>query len=173
MFLISNLLPTCSAFINLLVALQHRLGLPFKLFQMSGPSFSDDKRFITFLKQENIRSLQLEVVPPFTKGEDLIGLASQAYGTLSMSFHGCILSMIGDCPAIPINLGKYYDYKYADFARYVPRQDVPIVYLNDLNNLEELADRICSYFLKYQPTATAIAREKADNKIKQWYYSIK
>ena len=37
-------------FLNLLAAVNNRLGLPFKLFQMSGASFCDDTRILDYLE---------------------------------------------------------------------------------------------------------------------------
>ncbi|BAZ47943.1 hypothetical protein NIES4103_05480 [Nostoc sp. NIES-4103] len=159
-------------FLNLLAAVNNRLGLPFKLFQMSGASFCDDTRILDYLKNhEKLPKISLEVLPLITKEEELIEIASQAYGTISMSFHGCILSMLGGCPSVPVTSGDYYDYKYIDFDKYTGWQGVPLVVLNNLNT-EKFADQICEYFAKYSTKQTAIAREKAAKAIGMWYQQI-
>ena len=88
-----------------------------------------------------------------------------------MSFHGCILSMLGGCPSVPVTSGDYYDYKYVDFDKYTGWQGVPLVVLNNLNT-EKFADQICEYFAKYSTKQTAIAREKAAKAIGMWYQQI-
>ncbi len=160
------------AFSELLRALHERLNLPFKLFQMSGSNFCDDERLKSFLDHNGFDEVPVEILSALDQEHDLIETARNAYGTVSMSFHGCILSMIGGCPAVPITSERYYDYKYADFDRYTGDQDVPIVSLQDLNP-EEAAERISSYFERYQPTRTVAAREQATTQISRWYRQIR
>ncbi len=160
------------AFGELLRGLHQRLGLPFKLFQMSGASFCDDQQLKRFLDRNGFRQIPVEILAAFDQEHDLIELAARAYGTVSMSFHGCILSMIGGCPAVPITSGKYYDYKYADFDRYTGGQNVPLISLQDLK-LERAIDSIVGYLERYQPARTAAARERAAAQIEQWYRQIR
>lgn len=158
-------------FARILHALHEQLHLPFKLFQMSGSSFCDDRGLKSFLDHSGFDSIPVEILPPLEQERDLIELAAQAYGTVSMSFHGCVLSMIGGCPAVPVTSEKYYDYKYMDFDRYTGGQNVPIVSLQD-SNCDHAVESIVSYFKRYQPARTAGAREQAAAQIEQWYRQI-
>ena len=110
------------AFGELLRALHQRLNLPFKLFQMSGSTFCDDQQLKSFLNRNGFGKMPVEILSALDQERDFIETARNAYGTVSMSFHGCILSMIGGCPAAPVTSERYYDYKYADFDRYAGEQ---------------------------------------------------
>jgi Polysaccharide pyruvyl transferase len=160
------------AFGQLLDRLHERLGLPFKLFQMSGSSFCDDQQLKGFLDRNGFGHIPVEILPPLDQEQELIDLAADAYGTVSMSFHGCIFSMIGGCPAVPITSGRYYDYKYADFDRYAGGQHVPIVSLQDLAP-EHAVDDIVEYFKRYEPARSAAARERAAAQVGNWYLQIR
>ena len=156
------------AFVALVKALYARLGLPYKLFQMSGDTFCNDTGVLALLREH----VPVEMAPPFEREEDLIELAGQAFGAFSMSFHGCVLSMIGGCPAVPITSGGYYDYKYVDFARYTGGQQVPVVDL-EAQSANETAEMIAGYFVKYDPNRTAAARRRAAEQIEGWYQSVR
>ena len=158
-------------FAVLLVMLQQKLGLPFRVFGMSGPAFCDDLQIWSYLQNVNGGRLDVEVVP--VKDEyDLIHLAEQAYGTISMSFHGCLFSMIGGCPAVPVTSGKYYDYKYADFDRYTGGQHIPLISLESFN-FDQAVDSIIEYFDRYRPARTAAVRKRAALQIEKWYLQIR
>lgn len=160
------------AFGQLLIRLHQRLGLPFKLFQMSGSSFCDDQQLKRFLDRNEFGRIPVEVLPPLDQEQELINLAARAYGTVSMSFHGCIFSMIGGCPAVPVTSGQYYDYKYADFDRYTGNQNVPLVSLEHVDP-ERAVDNIVEYFERYEPARTAAAREQAAAQVGNWYLQIR
>ncbi|EFA71925.1 hypothetical protein CRD_02443 [Raphidiopsis brookii D9] len=159
-------------FSNLLVAVKNQLGLPFKLFQMSGSSFCDDTKLLGFLQSRpEFSDIHLEVLPLVVEEAELIKVAIQAYGTISMSFHGCILSMIGGCPSVPVTSGDYYDYKYIDFDKYSGEQGTPLITLGNLD-VKQASATISDYFSKYSPVKTAIARERAAQQMKYWYKTI-
>jgi hypothetical protein len=159
-------------FLNLLLAVKNQLGLPFKLFQMSGSSFCDDTKLLSFVQScPEFSDIQLEVLPLVVQEEELIKVASEAYGTISMSFHGCVLSMIGGCPAVPVTSGDYYDYKYADFDKYSGNQGTPLINLSNID-IEQSAELICDYFANYSPEKTNLARLEASDLIEKWYQQI-
>lgn len=160
------------AFAEILHALHERLHLPFTLFQMSGASFCDDERLKSFLDRNGFGSIPVEILPPLERERDFIELAARAYGAVSMSFHGCVLAMVGGCPAVPVTSEKYYDYKYFDFDRYTGGQNVPIISLQDPNP-EHATDSIVGYFERYQPALTAAVRERAAAQIERWYLQIR
>jgi polysaccharide pyruvyl transferase WcaK-like protein len=160
------------AFGELLSGLYQRLERPFKLFQMSGSSFCDDLQLKRFLDHNGFGHIPVEILSALNKEQELIDLALHAYGTVSMSFHGCILSMIGGCPAVPVTSGQYYDYKYADFDRYTGNQNVPLVSLQHLDP-ERAVDNIVEYFARYEPARTAAARQQAAAQIGDWYLQIR
>ncbi|HUJ10310.1 MAG TPA: hypothetical protein VL171_09805 [Verrucomicrobiae bacterium] len=159
------------AFAAFLAALDQRLALPFKLFGMSDPAFCDDLQILSHLQNANGGRLNVEVAR--LKDEyDLIDLSEQAYGTISMSFHGCLFSMMGGCPAVPVTSGPYYDYKYADFDRYTGNQTVPILSLQHLDQVHAV-ESIVEYFERYDPSRTAEARVQAAAQIGSWYMQIR
>jgi hypothetical protein len=121
------------AFSELLRALHQRLDLRFKLFQMSGSTFCDDQQLKPFLDRNNFDKVPAEILSALDQEQNFIEIARNAYGTVSMSFHGCVLSMVGGCPAVPVTSERYYDYNYADFDHYTGSQDVPVVSLQDIN----------------------------------------
>jgi hypothetical protein len=159
-------------FADILAALYERLHLPFKLFEMSGASFCDDRRLELFLDRNGFNGIPVEILPTLEREQDLIELASQAYGAISMSFHGCVLAMIGGCPAVPVSSEEYYTYKYVDFDRYTGGQKVPVVSLQE-PNYRPAVDSIIEYFERYQPARTAAARGQAAAQIDQWYRQIR
>ena len=158
-------------FRELLELIQKSLKLPYRLFMMSGGSFSDDKAFVDYLGSEKVESLKVTALPKTLDAKELIDIASNAYGVISMSFHGCILSMIGGAPAIPMESDEYYSYKYADFDRYTGFQNVPIVALKDFD-VEKSAGLICKYFDSYDQEITFKQRAKAYVRISAWYEHI-
>lgn len=157
---------------ELLRRLHQRLGLPFKLFQMSGSSFCDDQQLKRFLDDNGFSHIPVEILPALDEEQELIELATRAYGTVSMSFHGCLFSMIGGCPAVPVISGKYYDYKYADFDRYTGGQHIPLISLESFN-FDQAVDSIIEYFDRYRPARTAAVRKRAAAQIEKWYLQIR
>ena len=129
-----------------------------------------EKRLKSFLDRNGFDKVPMEILSALDQKQDLIETARNASGTVSMSFHGCILSMIGGCPAVPITSERYY--KYADFDRYTGDQNVPIVSLQDLNP-EQAAERTASYFERHQPVRIAADREQATAQISRWYWQIR
>jgi polysaccharide pyruvyl transferase WcaK-like protein len=138
---------------------------------MSGLGFSDDTKILQFLQKSNFDKINIDVLSPFVDEEELINIANQAYGTISMSYHGCIFSMIGGCPSVAITSGDYYDYKYIGFDSYSGGQGLPIIDLNNLN-IEKATSQICDYFAKYSAERTANTREEAAQIIEKWYRQI-
>jgi len=157
----------------ILLKLQYKLGVEIKFFQMTEKSLCDDTAVISLLrKRKEFNSLQYEIMPLCTHEKELIFLAQHALGSISLSFHGCLLSMMAGQPAIPLVITSYYHYKYSDFAKYTGGQVPPLIYLNSTINIEETVNKICSYFSDYQPEMTARAREKAHMRMSQWYQKI-
>jgi polysaccharide pyruvyl transferase WcaK-like protein len=170
-FLRSSATAELFRFMEILDAVYQDLALPYRLFQMSGKSFCDDTCLVTLLEQERFAHLPVEVLAPFDQEQELVELAKNAYGTVSMSFHGCILSMIGGCPAIPVTSGEYYNHKFADFNRYAGGQVVPIVTLQS-STPKQIARIIVQYFECYKPEVTACTRAKAAQEMQEWYSQI-
>ena len=156
------------SFARLVLAVQRRTGLPCRLFTMSGPSFSDDTRILDVLREPEFRSAQVELQVSSGREQELIQLAGTALGAISMSFHGCILTMLGGVPAVPVSSGGYYDWKYSDFSRYTGSQAVPRLELAGMDP-ERAAGEVLSYFEAYDPAATAGARVAADRQAVDWY----
>ncbi|MFV9504988.1 MAG: polysaccharide pyruvyl transferase family protein [Oscillochloridaceae bacterium umkhey_bin13] len=161
--------PEFATTVALIKALQQRLGLPIKIFQMSGPSFCDDQKILDHLAGHDLGPI--EVVPVFRDEYELIKLAQGAYGMVSMSFHGCMFGMIGGCPALPLSSGGYYDYKYVDYERYTGGQSASVVFLDRLDP-EATADMIVTYFANYDAARTAATRRQADSLMQAWYQRI-
>jgi len=120
---------------------------------------------------DNDNNIEIEVLDKINDESQFFEYSESCYGTISMSFHGCILSMISGVPSIPITNGAYYNYKYIDFDRYTGYQEVPIIDLTDFN-IEETADRVLNYFSNYNQNLTKEYRQRASNQILDWYKKI-
>ena len=158
------------AFVRLVAALQKRMGAPLKLFQMSSASFCDDTLALDVFRRE-APDLPVETIPYNLTDHELIELAGGAAGTLSMSFHGCILSMIGGAAAVPVTSGGYYDHKYVDFDKYSGGQNTPLVCL-DNPDIERVADTVAAYFAGYRAEQTAATRTAAARRMEEWYARV-
>jgi hypothetical protein len=159
------------AFAAFLESLHQRFRVPIKLFQMSGKSFSDDTLLIEFCKKRNPAFSELELIPYFEQEQEFIEIAKEAIGTVSMSFHGCVLTMIAGSPAVPVTLGPYYDYKYVDFDRYTGGQNVPIIDLSDFDPLSTV-ETIDTYFSNFKSSQVATTRVEAGRQLRTWYGSL-
>ncbi len=150
-------------------ALEERLDCVFTFFSVSGPPFCDDTEHIDYVRKQmpdaDIREL------PYTNAYDHIEAAKDAYAAVSMSFHGCILSMIGGCPAVPVTHGDYYNHKYIGFSDYNPAQTIPIFYVADAPDAA-LVDESIDYFEQYDPQAVAEERRRSNEKIESYYRGI-
>lgn len=149
--------------------LGQRLGCSFTFFSVSGPPFCDDTEHVEYVREQmpefDIREL------PYTDADDHIRAAKDAYAAVSMSFHGCILSMIGGCPAIPITHGAYYNHKYIGFEDYNPDTPIPIFYVDDAPEAD-FVDQSVQYFETYDAAAVAEERQRHDEKIASFYRDI-
>jgi polysaccharide pyruvyl transferase WcaK-like protein len=152
-----------------LEALEGRLECVFTFFSVSGPPFCDDTEHIEYVREQmpdtDIREL------PYTDAYDHIEAAKDAYAAVSMSFHGCILSMIGGCPAIPVTHGAYYNHKYIGFEDYNPSADIPIFYVDERPS-DDLVEASLRYFKTYDPEAVAAERRRHNENIESYYRSI-
>lgn len=153
----------------LLTAVTDKLGMPIRVFEMSGEKFCDDQAFLGYLRDHH-RSLDIELWD-WEDETRFFQLVADSYGTLSMSFHGCLLSIMGGCPAVPMVSGCYYEYKYADFDKYTGHQGVPILRLSDLD-VVRAAERTLDFFERYDPVKAAKAREAASRQMSEWYQVI-
>lgn len=150
-------------------AIGERLDCTFTFFSVSGPPFCDDTEHIDYVRDQmpefEIREL------PYTNAFDHVEAAKDAYAAVSMSFHGCILSMIGGCPAIPITHGDYYNHKYIGFEDYNPDTDIPIFYVDEAPS-ESLIRSSLEYMDTYDAAAVAEERRRHNQKIEGYYRSI-
>jgi hypothetical protein len=125
--------------------------------------------------REQCPGLSVDLLPGATDERDLIGWASKAAGTLSMSFHGCVMSMIAGRPAVPVVAGDYYIHKYRDFDRYCGNQGIPVVALDEATDepsLERLSTKVIDYFKRFDVSRAIGARLKASEQMGAWYHSI-
>ncbi len=160
-------------FSDFLFSLQQQTNLPFKLFQMSGIGFCDDTKFFKYLQQNFNKHLDIKILPFFKTGKELLTIMNAAYGTVSMSFHGCLFSLIAGAAPVPVISGEYYKYKYSDFQKYTGGQSIPFLYLGDFSSVGEEAGRVCYYFKNYSSFLTKKARQEAEKLSDKWYNSIK
>lgn len=155
---------------ELLTLIGAQLNCDFEFFSVSGKSFSDDTLPMELLRsivpQEHVFSLL-----PYTDEFDLIEAAKLADGCISMSFHGCILAMIGGCPAIPLTSGDYYNHKYIGFETYNPQTPIPIIYSTQ-SPTSETVEQIITYFDQYDIAAVAQERIKNHLLLEAYYKSI-
>lgn len=160
--------------INRLGLLMNKLGesydCNFLFFSVSGASFADDTESINKLR-EIVDSKYNFSTLPYTNEFDLIEKAKECYACVSMSFHGCILAMIGGCPAIPLSSGDYYDHKYISFEEYNPNLPIPIVYLSKELSTTTYRD-ITDYFDKFEIEPVIRERERSNQLIDNYYQQI-
>ena len=140
-----------------------KMDLTIRLFCMSSWRFADDLAGREHLERRLNKGKRLEVVP-YTDEYDLITAATKARGCISMSFHGCILSMIGGCPSIPVTLGDYYDFKYRGFADYNPILPIPLISLAK-PVMDKTAQACVDYLQKYNGTAVQAERKRSEKMI--------
>jgi polysaccharide pyruvyl transferase WcaK-like protein len=159
-----------AAFLGFLKAVRRRTGAPFRFFSMSGASFCDDEETCRRMKELE-PSLDIGVLPRLRDEEEFFGIAREARGTISMSFHGCVLSLIGGCPPVPVTETDYYDHKYADFDRYTGRPGTPVLPLR-VGDPEREADRVVRYWEEYEVGKTAGERRAAGERIRKWYAEV-
>ena len=150
-------------------ALHEQLECSFTLFSVSGPEFCDDTECFGYIR-ENLPEVEVNELP-YTDAYGHIEAAKDAYAAVSMSFHGCILSMIAGCPAIPITHGKYYNHKYIGFENYNPDTPIPTFYVDEAPD-DTLIERSVDYFRQYDPEAVAGERRRHNKKIDAFYRGI-
>ena len=136
---------------------------------MSGPPFCDDTEHVDYVR-EQMPEFEIQELP-YTNAFDHVEAAKDAYAAVSMSFHGCILSMIGGCPAIPITHGDYYNHKYIGFEDYNPDADIPIFHVSE-KPTDSLVEASLDYVDSYDATAVADERRRHNEKIEDYYRSI-
>jgi len=158
------------AMVRFLKKVHSRLGLPCVTFGVSNQSFSDDQKIM-----ETCRLQGFTAVSPAGRVTDdlaLVELATRAYGCLSMSFHGCLLSGMSGTPFIPITSGEYYDYKYDDFYKYgSSKLELRAISESDFDKPETL-DYVCNYFEHFSPTKLADIRRTANARLDEYYDQI-
>jgi len=149
--------------------LGERLDCTFTFFSVSGPPFCDDTEHVDYVR-EQMPEFEIQELP-YTNAFDHVEAAKDAYAAVSMSFHGCILSMIGGCPAIPITHGDYYNHKYIGFEDYNPDADIPIFHVSE-KPTDSLVEASLDYVDSYDATAVADERRRHNEKIEDYYRSI-
>ena len=155
-------------FCQLVERVSRKLQVPIKVIQMSGPTFCDDAGIASVLGE---RGLDVELVPHTHDESDIVAIARNAVGAISMSFHGCVLTMLAGRPAVPVTSGGYYDHKYVDFDRYTGGQSVPLIALRDADaGVDE--SRVVEYFERFSPVTLGECRAKAAEGIDVWYESV-
>lgn len=160
-------------FFNFLFTLQKKIKLPFKLFQMGKASFCDDLYPLKYSTSNRNKPLDIEILPYSGKDQKLLDKMRAAYGTISMSFHGCIFSLASETPAVPVIFDKYYKYKYLDFQKYTGGQNLPFIHLKKDLNLEKKVNEVCFYFKNYSKEQINKAKIEAQKTAYRWYSSIK
>ncbi|HEU0126157.1 MAG TPA: polysaccharide pyruvyl transferase family protein [Flavobacterium sp.] len=155
-------------------ALMNKLGAKydadFLFFSVSGSSFADDTEAISKLRKIVNAEHGFSTLP-YTNEFDLIEKAKECFACVSMSFHGCILAMIGGCPAIPLSSGDYYDHKYISFEQYNPSMPIPVIYLNKASSDVEYSE-IIRYFDQFEIDPIIKERERSNLLIDDYYRQI-
>jgi polysaccharide pyruvyl transferase WcaK-like protein len=154
-------------FCDVVGGVARKLGLTPKLFCMSSWRFADDLAGREHLERRLNGGKRLEVVP-YTDEYELIAAATRARGCISMSFHGCILSMVGGCPSIPVTLGDYYDFKYRGFADYNPVRPIPLLSLAKPAD-PRTVEQCCEYLQKYENDPVQQERRRSGELIDRAY----
>lgn len=154
-----------------LVRVHERLRLPYRFFAVSGAELSEDQRSYEALAARLAGRAPIHGEGRVADEHALMALADGAYGCISMSFHGCILSSFRGIPSIPITSGAYYDYKYIGFDQYGDGRPIPVPSLSRPSTEREIA-QIVDYLRDYDAHAAARRREAAAEKIERYYRSI-
>jgi polysaccharide pyruvyl transferase WcaK-like protein len=115
--------------------------------------------------------LDVSLAPRFTDEHELIRLCGEAFGVISMSYHGCVFAMLAGVPTVPVVIGGYYDYKFRDFARYCGGQQWPVLDLS-LIDPGEGARSVRQYFEEYDNGAVVRTRVEAERQRQTWYRSF-
>lgn len=144
--------------------------LPAVFFGVSDSTFCDDASVLDTLKAHLTDPTKISSVGRVKDEFELFELAHKAKFTLSMSFHGCILSGIAGCAFVPVTEGKYYDHKYVDFDKYTGNQGVPIVSLSTLD-VKETRAQIATYVSKFDIGQVEQTRLKASGILDSFYSS--
>lgn len=144
---------------------------PYRFFAVSTAELTEDQRSYDALASRLAGRAPIENIGRVSTEHELMALASRAYGCISMSFHGCILSGFKGIPAIPITAGRYYDHKYIGFDQYGDGQPIPILSLAAPASDAEVA-AAASYLKSYDAGAAALKRERAAEQIESYYRSI-
>jgi hypothetical protein len=156
---------------DVLVRVHAQLGLPYRFFAVSGAGLSVDLRSYELLAARLAGKAPIESVGRVADEHALMSHAAQAYGCLSMSFHGCILSGFRGIPALPFTSGRYYDYKYIGFDRYGDGRPLPLISLGQRASDAELA-AVVAYLRDYDAAAAAQRRARAAEQIEAYYQAI-
>lgn len=160
--------------INRLGILMNKLGKTydcnFMFFSVSGASFADDTEGINKLRKIVDIKYNFSTLP-YTNEFDLIEKAKECFACVSMSFHGCILAMIGGCPAIPLSSGDYYDHKYISFEEYNPSLPIPVIYVSKELSTTDYT-KVTEYFDKFETEPIIRERERSNQLIDNYYQQI-
>ncbi len=155
-------------FAHLIDRLVDRYNLPVVFFGVSGASFCDDDAAFGAIARFARHASRMESAGRVRDEFHLFDLAREAKLTISMSFHGCLLSGIAGSPFIPVTEGNYYDYKYADFDKYTGNQGVPLVSLSRCDPATDL-ERIAEYVEKFDADRLTETREAASRLADAFY----
>jgi polysaccharide pyruvyl transferase WcaK-like protein len=157
-------------FVKVVEELGRSLGGPkVVVFQMSDAAVCDDAGVIEYFKK-HCPTMDVSLAPQFADEHELMRLCGAAFGVMSMSYHGCVFSMLAGVPAVPVVIGGYYDYKFRDFARYCGGQQWPAFDLSQVNPVES-ARSILRYFEEYDNGAVVQTRLEAERQRQSWYRS--
>jgi polysaccharide pyruvyl transferase WcaK-like protein len=140
------------------------------VFQMSDAAVCDDAGVMEYFRT-HCPGLDVSLAPRFTDEHELIRLCGEAFGVISMSYHGCVFAMLAGVPAVPVVIGGYYDYKFRDFARYCGGQQWPVLDLS-LIDPGEGARSVRQYFEEYDNGAVVRTRVEAERQRQTWYRSF-
>jgi len=144
---------------------------PYRFFAVSTAELTEDQRSYDALAQRLAGRAPIENIGRVATEHELMALASNAYGCISMSFHGCILSGFRGIPALPITAGVYYDHKYIGFDQYGDGQPIPILSLARPTSDDEIS-AVVGYLKTYDARAAARKRERAAELIEAYYQTI-
>lgn len=154
-----------------LARIYKQIDKPYRFFAVSTAELTEDARSYDALARRLAGRAPIENIGRVGSEHELMALASRAYGCISMSFHGCILSGFKGIPAMPITSGRYYDHKYIGFDQYGDGQAIPILSLAEPASEAEV-DAAVSYLKTYDAGAAAQKRERAAELIESYYQSI-
>jgi hypothetical protein len=142
--------------------------VPAVFFAVSDATFCNDDAAYAAMKDMSRAPERLSSAGRVRDEYHLFELAQEARVTISMSFHGCLLSAIAGAPFVPVTEGVYYNYKYAGFDKYTGGQGTPLVSLSGHDTAADF-ERVRDFVDRFDASLVCETREAASELTDKFY----